>query len=106
MSNPKSPEYVNFGLRTAQIAAELADAKRDYFAGEPGMTMRKRTELEAEMAHIKLRREELRVEHKDGLANAKRKQIEILTKRLEGMGLGHLIEEARVEALEQTETQS
>jgi len=106
MSNPKSPEYVNFGLRTAQIAAELADAKRDYFAGEPGITMQRRTELEAELATIKLRREEYRVAHNDAAANAKRKQIEILTKRLEGMGLGHLIEEARVEALEQTETQS
>jgi len=103
MSNPKSPEYVNYGLRAAQIAVELANGKREYFAGEPGITMQRRTELEAELATIKLRREEYRVVHTDASANAKRKQIEILTERLEGMGLGHLVEEARVEAMEQTE---
>ena len=87
-------------VRTAEIHAVLAKSKADYFAGRGGLSGAERSELELELVEIRLRRTQRRDAASKALPALKRSQLVILAEKLAAMGLSHVYEESRREALE------
>lgn len=85
--------------RTIEIQARLAKSKADFFAGRGGLSKSDRSELEHELAELKVERFRMRDIARQNLPVIRRTQLTILAEKLAGMGLTHVYEESRREAI-------
>jgi hypothetical protein len=85
--------------RSIEIQQALAQSRVNFFAGNPCMSKSERADLELEV--IEIRAERLKRKQIRSAANptVRTTQLAMLAERLAAMGLHHLMEETRREAI-------
>lgn len=88
-------------VRIAEIQADLAERKRQYFVDGIERPMAERAALEAELAQLKLAKMHINGKEKARAMQVRQLRGALLKMRLEEHGFAHLIDECNAEAEKQ-----